>query len=133
MSDPQLKTVGQWFDYFNGPNIGKLADGLSQFNGPAVWLRFDRWEAMIFGKCLLCTMQHFDGTVKVYGMGTLMHEIMHKQAVAGGFTHNDKDPPDKNDFLTIMRSVLSDSALGIPASGLNDVSQALGSVCFAGQ
>jgi hypothetical protein len=96
-----------------------------------VWVRFDRWEALIFGLCPLCSIQDFRGRANYYGMGTMMHEIMHKQAVGSGFTHN--DPADKMDFLKIMRSVLSDGALGIPALAKNQESQALGWVCFAGQ
>ena len=31
------------------------------------------------------------GNLNDYGLGTVMHEILHKQAVAGGFSHPEMD------------------------------------------
>ncbi len=38
-----------------------------------------------------------------YGVGTVMHEILHKQAIGGGFTHN--SPPDSRDMLAAITAV----------------------------
>ena len=120
VASPDIATVGQWFA------VTGARQGLSQFNGSAVFFRFDQWNSWIFSSM---TFNKFliknSGQVNYYGMGTAMHEIMHKQAVGGGFTHN--TPPDSRDFLTIIGTVVD-----VPpqTAGQNVISDALGEICF---
>lgn len=107
-----IATVGQWF---NAPPRG---EGLSQFNGDAVWVSLDDWHNWIPGAAPLTQMIFHNGKVNYYGMGTLMHEILHKQAVGGGFTH-----PQMNTAIT---------AVGWPLlTGGHEIrSEAIGKFCF---
>jgi hypothetical protein len=119
---PGVTTVGQWFGHFDvAPTY---ATGFSQFNGYSVWFRLNDWHSWFqswFSEFL------YSGSRKVnyYGMGTVMHEILHKQSVAGGFTHN--NPSDSRDMGVII------SRVGWP-TGLtpnhNPLSEALGIMCF---
>ena len=89
IASPGVSTVGQWFA------AGPGREGLSQFNGYAVWVDLDEWHSWIRAwlSPMLYSPKPFVGGQKVnyYGMGTVMHEILHKQAVGGGFTHPQMD------------------------------------------
>jgi RHS repeat-associated protein len=73
-ASPGVQTVKAWFA------ADSDRSGLSQFNGAAIWIRFDQWDGY------LDTYAN-NGTPKAYGLGLLLHEILHKQAVGGGFEH----------------------------------------------
>ena len=97
-------TIG---DLFNEPS--QLA--LSQVNGAVIWIRSSEWEPTIFGKSVYQRTN--------YGVGTLLHEILHKAMTGGG------NPSSDHSQLA--------AALGIPplqTSSLNNISNALGSRCF---
>ncbi|MEQ1935268.1 MAG: hypothetical protein ABL962_15520, partial [Fimbriimonadaceae bacterium] len=117
-----ITTVGQWFAAL------PTAEGLSQFNGDAIYLRLDDWYSWLNGwvsKFQIVTANPFKpGMVNYYGMGTVMHEILHKQMVGGGFTHN--APPDARDMDAVI------DAVGRPTftSPHNGISDALGKLCF---
>lgn len=63
----------------------------------------------------------YDGQVGSYGLGTLLHELLHKSAVGGGFPHTGE---------MSMESALA--AIGAITTGLyrNTVSLSLGAICF---
>ena len=67
-----------------------------------------------------------NGKVNSFGIGTMMHETMHKSMVGGGFTHN--DPPDARDMRTVLE------AAGATPNGdpneRNIVSYEFGHICF---
>jgi hypothetical protein len=71
-------TVAEWF----GPQ-GRLV--LSQVNGLAIWIRAANWQGGV-----LDPLSPFvsGGAVNSYGLGILLHEVLHKQMVGGGFNHN---------------------------------------------
>lgn len=79
-SEPSGYTVSQ---FFQSSNI----EGLSQYNGYAIWLRLiSDWD----GSWLGLSSQYIHtpgGKVNSYGLGTLLHEVLHKNSVGGGFTH----------------------------------------------
>lgn len=68
-------------------------EGLSQYDGSAIWLRlFDDWDGAWLGlNSQYITKLSFTryGQVNSYGLGTLLHEVLHKRSVGGGFTHKD--------------------------------------------
>jgi hypothetical protein len=106
-----VTTVGQWFA------ADSSREGLSQFNGSAVWVRLNDWHSWIkgwFSQFLIFST----GKVNYYGMGTVMHEILHKQAVGGGFTHSQ------------MNGAIG--AVGWPSLtiGHNNDSEGIGKLCF---
>jgi hypothetical protein len=74
----EVKTVGQWFEVFGG------REALSQVNGLAIFIREADWQpSWLFGNGSF----YSDTGPTPYALGTLMHEILHKQMVGGGFTH----------------------------------------------
>jgi RHS repeat-associated protein len=73
------QTVGQFSMQGNG------ATGLSQFNGLAIFVDPSQWSwAGVMNNL-------FSSTARGLGIGTLVHEILHKQMVAGGFSHGEMD------------------------------------------
>jgi hypothetical protein len=80
----EVNTVGLWFDVDAG------RDALSQFNGYAIFLRLDAWHSWL-GGYFSSFLINKTGKVNYYGMGTLMHETLHKQSVGGGVSHCDMD------------------------------------------
>ncbi len=119
-ASPGVTTVGQWFAA--NDTAPSYAEGFSQFNGYAVWFRVDDWHSWVnFSQFL----KFWSGDLNYYAVGTVMHEILHKQAVGGGFTHN--NPPDARDLGTAI------SAVGWPqgmVANHNPLSEALGLMCF---
>jgi len=119
-ASPGVTTVGQWFAA-NGA-APSYAEGLSQFNGYAVWFRLDDWHSWInFSQFL----KFWSGKLNYYAAGTVMHEILHKQAVGGGFTHN--MPPDARDMGAVI------AVVGWPpgmVTNHNSLSEAFGLLCF---
>jgi hypothetical protein len=97
--------------------MGNYAEGFSQFNGDAVWVRLNEWTSWTSRKLSF----HFltsSGHLNSYAMGTLMHEILHKQTVGGGFTHTQMDTAIK-------------AALGhLPTTNNNIESVGIGQLCF---
>jgi RHS repeat-associated protein len=100
-----VRTVGDWFA--QGP--GRTA--LSQYNGFAIFIASSDWAGW-FSPFL----SH--GKANSYGLGTLMHEILHKKNVGGGFNHqkianalNALDAPDYD-------------------LGRNPISDRIGKICF---
>jgi hypothetical protein len=88
---PGVTTVGDWFNFQNG------REGLSQFNGPAIFLRLDDWHSWIKGFPIDAPMLlFFSGKPSYYAMGTVMHETLHKQVVGGGFGHPEMDTAIEN-------------------------------------
>ena len=77
------RTVAQWF----AQNPG--AEGLSQFNGLAIWIKVDNWQPALGG--LLPSAMGSGNKPSSYGLGVLTHELLHKQMVGGGFSHGDVD------------------------------------------
>jgi hypothetical protein len=67
-----VRTVGQWFQASRG------REALSQFNGDAIFI--DAASDRIWGG---------DGLPTDYGMGTLLHELLHKRDIGGGFNHEE--------------------------------------------
>jgi hypothetical protein len=123
-ASPGVATVGEWFGLYDVSPY--YAEGFSQFNGYAVWFRLSDWQSWIKGwfSGFLITST---GNVNYYAMGTVMHEILHKQAVGGGFTHN--QPPDSRDMGAAI------SAVGWPSGMVPDhnaLSAAFGLLCFPG-
>ena len=114
-ASPGVTTVAGWFALRS--NQVDYADGLSQVNGSAVWFRLDDWHSW-FGGYLSAFLINSTGGINYYGMGTVMHEILHKYTVGGGFRHEDMDKAIKN--------------VGWPQLklGHNNDSQAIGQFCF---
>jgi hypothetical protein len=92
IATPGVSTVRQWFAANGG------AQGLSQFNGYATWYRLDLWKTWLFGVVPSSFLIGNTGRLNSYAVGTVMHEIMHKAFVGGGFTH-DVPPRDYADAL----------------------------------
>ena len=106
-----MKAVADVFSSSN-PNH---TDALSQSDGSAIWIRSGDWASFAG------ISSSFNGS---YGSGTLLHEILHKKAVAGGFTHSPGDPQMENAL----------DAIGMKAGdyllGRNRISDQLGRICF---
>jgi hypothetical protein len=120
-----VATAGQWFASHSTHN--DYADGFSQFTGAPIFVRLDDWHRWVlgpvglgFGKMLF----PFTAKVTYYGLGTVMHEILHKQSVGGGFTHT--TPPGPRDYDRAI------DAVGRPAPTVshNEISDAIGKLCF---
>jgi hypothetical protein len=75
----------------NGPGTFHYLEGLSQYNGAAIWLRsFPYWSGAwkgLISQYITTISLSKSGQVNSYGLGTLLHEVLHKQSVGGGFTH----------------------------------------------
>jgi regulation of enolase protein 1 (concanavalin A-like superfamily) len=109
----------------NGPGTFHYIEGLSQYNGAAIWLRLDEWSGLWKGltSSYITTIsfttfsQAKAGQVNSYGLGTLFHEVLHHRTVGGGFTHANMA-----------------HALGIESCSSggehNDCSTAIGTRCF---
>jgi hypothetical protein len=70
------KTVGDWFRL-----RGNNAHGLSQKTGGAIFISFSQWTGF--------TSSFGSGNgASTYGLGLLLHELLHKGSVGGGFDHN---------------------------------------------
>jgi hypothetical protein len=75
----------------NGPGTYHYLEGLSQYNGSAMWLRVIRdwsgaWKGLTSQYITTLSLSKA-GQVNSYGLGTLLHEVLHKKSVGGGFTH----------------------------------------------
>ena len=116
---PDNYTVGDDFAA-NGPGSLHYEEALSQYNGYPIWLRvFSDWSGSWKG----LTSQYIHtlslskaGQVNPYGLGTLLHEVLHKQSVGGGFTHAD-----------MSRALGLGSCDGFSQNGC---SSAIGNACF---
>jgi hypothetical protein len=115
LASPGITTVGQWFAAHNV--TGNYAEGLSQFNGDAIWVRFDEWLSWLF-RTLSPHFLTSKGKLNSYAMGTLMHEILHKQSVGGGFTHQQMN--------TAIQAVFG----SLPITDENPDSVGIGNACF---
>jgi uncharacterized protein RhaS with RHS repeats len=103
------KTVGDYFRAASG------REALSQFNGSAIYIVKANWEpSWLWGA------SSYNGT---YGSGTLMHEVLHKQSVGGGFTH----PQMGNALGSIGLNPGNDRKLGHDVYGISDE---LARICF---
>jgi hypothetical protein len=107
-ASPGVNTVGDWFAAHNGANA------LSQFDGSAIFLDTSDWDR------ITGPMVTISGDVKPYGYGTLMHELLHKKAVGGGFTHDQIDQA-----LTSAGIAPTDFT-----TGRNRESDQIGKLCF---
>lgn len=114
-ASPGVTTVGQWFAVHS--TFADYADGFSQFNDDPVWFRLDDWHSWIlgFGSKFL---EPFTGKLGHYGMGTVMHEILHKQTVGGGFTHDQ------------MNTAIGTVGWPPLTVGNEDRSEGIGQLCF---
>jgi hypothetical protein len=103
-------TVSQWFDQ----NDGAIA--LSQQNGSAIFLHTSDWHGK--WSSLDSPFSKWNGTPTPYGLGVLLHELLHKQMVAGGFNHDQ------------MRNALN--KVGAPGAvyGREDISDRIRKICF---
>lgn len=99
-------TVGEWFR-----RRGSNAHGLSQVNGGAIFLVLDEWEG------LLSSMGEGTGASS-YGRGLLLHELLHKSAISGGFSHQQ------------IIAALRDSGAPGGILGQEDIASRLGQSCF---
>jgi RHS repeat-associated protein len=104
-----VNTVSQWFAAHPG------SEALSQINGAAIWINSDNWSGLLSPYVNL-------GTPNSYGLGTMLHELLHKQDVGGGFTHYPGDPQLENALKSI-------GALS-PYVGRNAISNSLANICF---
>jgi RHS repeat-associated protein len=102
-----VATVGDWF------NANPGAQALSQFNGSAIWIRSGDWSPSLFG----WISSSFSGQ---YGLGTMMHELLHKESVGGGFNH---------DAMNAALTAVGMSPGNYPL-GDNRISYQLGQLCF---
>jgi RHS repeat-associated protein len=107
VASPGVSTVGQWF----AANPG--AQALSQFNGSAIWINAGDWGPQLGG----LVSSTFSGN---YGLGTLLHELLHKQSVDGGFTHDQM-------AAALAAAGISPGDYGL---GRNAISDQLGRICF---
>jgi RHS repeat-associated protein len=98
-------TVSQWF----GQSSGTIA--LSQFNGAAIWIKTAEWSGFL-------SPFVSGGNVNQYGLGTLLHELLHKEVVGGGVSHDQ--------MINALQAI---GAYG-SVLGRNDISNSLGSICF---
>jgi hypothetical protein len=107
-ADP-TKGINTVADIFKDPGTS----GYSQYNGSAIWIRPSDWTG-------LTTMAGmFTGDVQPLGLGTLLHEVLHKQSVGGGgFSHDQ------------MATALKNVGGYTGAIGGNDISVSLGKICF---
>jgi hypothetical protein len=67
-------------------------EGLSQYNGYAIWLRVisdwsGAWKGLSSQYIHTISFYGKGGQVNSYGLGTLLHEVLHKNSIGGGFTH----------------------------------------------
>jgi hypothetical protein len=99
---------------------GKYVEALSQFNGYAIFVRFDDWWSWLNGLTSVY-IKGASGKVNAYGLGTLTHEVLHKQTVAGGFTHDQMD------------SALVVAGFRGGTLGHNYDSDGIAQICFPGQ
>ncbi len=105
-ASPGVTTVGQWFA------VDSNRSALSQFNGAAIFVRTGDWSGWF-------SQYIDDGQVNQYGMGSLMHELLHKQIVGGGFKHDQ------------IRDALKAAGRNtVDFSGQNGLSRELGKICF---
>jgi hypothetical protein len=88
--EPPGYQVKQIFQQY-GPGTYQYLEGLSQYNGYAIWLRvISDWSGawMGAGSQYIHTFSlSKGGQVNSYGLGTLLHEVLHKNSIGGGFTH----------------------------------------------
>jgi hypothetical protein len=117
--EPPGYQVKQIFEeYSTAPRM----EGLSQYNGYTIWLRvISDWSGAWRG----LTSQYIHtsslskgGQVNSYGLGTLLHEVLHKRSVGGGFTHAD------------MSNALGIESCGDDGKGNNACSAAIANKCF---
>jgi hypothetical protein len=78
MEDSPFKYVADLF------NIRDDVQALSQFNGYAIWINTGEWTP---GGMFVSST----GDATGYGLGLLTHELLHKQMVGGGFSHQQMD------------------------------------------
>jgi RHS repeat-associated protein len=102
-----LNTVADWFAY----DAGRKA--LSQYNGAAIWVRSSDWADALGG----LVASAYAGR---YGLGTMMHELLHKASVGGGFGHDQ------------MANALKQIGVlpGDYTLGRNAISDQIGRICF---
>lgn len=93
-------------------------EALSQYNGYAIWIRLDDWHRSRWHPSSYT--EWFTNKLNYYGLGTLLHETLHKRSVAGGFSHSD---------------LLNALDIAQPPDGQihNAYSETLGSRCFSGR
>jgi hypothetical protein len=113
---PGQATVKEWFAY----DLSR--QGLSQYNGYAVWVGIDDWHSWV-GGWFSPMLDNHTGKLNYYGLGTIMHETLHKNAVAGGFIHTQMD--------AAIRAVTGVFPY-VPKLGYNNESQGIGLLCFGG-
>ncbi len=108
--DPQgARTVADHFAQ------DRSREALSQATGSAIWIRADRWQLAFSG----LIRSSYDSP---YGSGTLMHELLHKQAISGGFTHGQ--------MTNALVSIGQDPATRILGHDRTGISDLLGRICF---
>ena len=94
-----------------------VPEALSQYNGSAIFIRSNLWQP--YGPLGVFPGLYYQGGLpSSYALGTLMHEILHKQAIDGGFTHNQID------------SALEAMGAYIRPAGTNGDSASLANICF---
>jgi RHS repeat-associated protein len=106
-SDEGSRTVGDWFTRYHN------RQALSQFDGDAIWIRFGDWHGIF-------SPFQSGGKANQIGLGTLFHELLHKESVGGGFIGDDHDIIDR-----------ALDAVGAPyRSPQQEQSSRLGQICF---
>jgi hypothetical protein len=119
LDDPvpnQSYTVGAWFR----TNVSKRF-GLSQYNGSAIWLEIytcadcSSWNGGWKGIGNPYVTSGWDwGRINRYGLGLLLHELLHKRSIGGGFTHTDMNngldisPPNPKPSFDYLGATIGD-------------------------
>jgi hypothetical protein len=118
VEEPQDFQVKQLFQQYN---TTPYLEGLSQYNGYAIWLRvINDWSGAWMGanSQYIHTFSSKSGQVNSYGLGTLLHEVLHKKSVGGGFTHDN------------LSTALGISFCGDNGRAQNSCSVAIANSCF---
>jgi hypothetical protein len=104
-------TVAEWFSAYGG------RDAVSQLNGTAIFIRANDWKPYLGG--LQNGNFYTPQGPSKYALGTLMHELLHKQSTTGGIEGHEP-----------FEDALSNIGALHGAGAMNDVSVSLGDICF---
>ena len=104
-------TVSGWFAQHSG------AEALSQYNGWAIFIDSGAWSP--YGLGLFNGPSYTSTGPSSYAVGTMLHELLHKQMIAGGFSHEQID-----------RALRALGAMPFDSGTANAESLGLAHICF---